>query len=120
MMNRRGFTAIAALAVIIIIGGMIYLAFGDFLSNHGAMYEATITVTTVEVSYRKYIHTYVWTDQTVSDGENGMKSKQYFFAGTPAFEVGKTYHVKWHNEIRFHVYDLWYVIGVVDDIQVVN
>ena len=90
------------------------------MSNQGANYEATITVTTVEVSNRKYIHTYVWTDQVVSDGENGMKSKQYFFADTPNFEVGKTYYVEWHNDIRFHPLDLWYIIGVVDYVEVIE
>ena len=120
MMYRKGSTVATTLIVItvLVIGG--YLAFGDFLSNQGARYEAQITVTTVETSHRKYVHTYVWTDQTVSDGEGGMESKQYTFMGTPNFKVGNTYFVKWHNEIHFHIFDLWFVIGVVDEITVIN
>lgn len=106
------------LAIVVIIVGSMVLVFGNFLSHQGVKYEATITVTTVEISNRKYVHTYVWTDQVVSTGE-GMESKQYFFADTPNFEVGKTYYVEWHDEIRFHPLDLWYIIGVVDYMEVV-
>lgn len=120
-MNREDAIVISGLLLVgAVIIGVIGLETWGFLSNQGACYQATITVTTVEVSNRKYIHTYVWTDQVVSDGENGMKSKQYFFADTPNFEVGKTYYVEWHNEIRFHPLDLFYIIGVIDSMEVIS
>ena len=122
---RKGSTLTLIVLITIVLcmfAGAVYLSYQRLMSSHGAVYEATITITSIETSTRMYPHTYIYTERYVftSDSfQNDATQKQYTFAGVGHdITSGKTYYIRWHNEIRFNWLheELIYTIGIIEEI----